>query len=103
MKDKIHRITLTLLEKEYQIACPPQEQAALIAAAKEVETRMRKTRLQQGVVGAERVAILVALNLCYELQQLQNSQFSNADKELLSDTLAKLDTVLAGGSDTKSE
>lgn len=101
MKDKIHRITLTLLEKEYQIACPPAEQTALIAAAKEVESRMRKTRLQQGVVGAERVATLVALNLCYELQQLQNAQVSDADKQLLSATLAKLDAALTGESTTE--
>lgn len=78
---KPHRVTLTLLEKDYQIACPPEEQAALINAAKEVERRMRTTRVQQGVVGAERIAVVVALNLCYELQQLKAQQGQGSPAE----------------------
>lgn len=93
---KQHRVNLTLLEKEYQIACPPEEQAALITAAKEVERRMRTTRLQQGVVGAERIAVVVALNLCYELQQLQAQMVSSSpgDAQALEMLLAKVEAAL---------
>ena len=93
---KQHRVNLSLLEKEYQIACPPEEQAALITAAKEVERRMRTTRLQQGVVGAERIAVVVALNLCYELQQLQAQMVSSSpvDARALEMLLAKVEAAL---------
>lgn len=94
---KPHRVTLTLLEKDYQIACPPEEQAALLTAAKEVEARMRSTRLQQGVVGAERIAVLVALNLCYELQQIKAQQGQSGqalDNEALQQMLAKVQAAL---------
>lgn len=93
---KPHRVTLTLLEKDYQIACPPEEQAALINAAKEVERRMRTTRVQQGVVGAERIAVVVALNLCYELQQVQAQMTSASpgDSEALKMLLAKVEAAL---------
>lgn len=94
---KPHRVTLTLLEKDYQIACPPEEQAALINAAKEVERRMRTTRVQQGVVGAERIAVVVALNLCYELQQLkaqQGQDGSAADAAALQQMVEKLQAAL---------
>ncbi|HMY38093.1 MAG TPA: cell division protein ZapA [Marinagarivorans sp.] len=96
---KPHRVTLTLLEKDYQIACPPQEQAALLTAAKEGEARMRSTRVQQGVVGSERIAVLVALNLCYELQQLKTQQAEGghrADDEALQQMLVKLQAALDG-------
>jgi cell division protein ZapA len=93
MKDKNHRITLSLLEKDYQIACPPEEEPALLNAAKELERRMRRTRLQQGVVGAERIAVLVALNLCYELQQLQNTQ-ATPDTQSLQLILEKVEHAL---------
>ena len=39
---------------------------------------MRTTRLQQGSGGAERIAVVVALNLCYELQQLQAQMVSSS-------------------------
>ena len=97
MNDKTHRINLTLLEKDYQIACPPQEQAALLNAAQELERRMRTTRLQQGVVGSERIAVLVALNLCYELQQLQNNSVDTLDNKALTDMLEKIQKVLNSG------
>jgi cell division protein ZapA len=96
MNDKTHRVTLTLLEKDYQVACPPQEQPALINAAKELEQRMRTTRVQQGVVGAERIAVLVALNLCYELQQLQNNQSGSPDSEVLQQVLERVEAALHG-------
>jgi cell division protein ZapA len=98
MNDKTHRINLTILEKDYQIACPPQEQAALLNAAQELERRMRNTRLQQGVVGSERIAVLVALNLCYELQQAQNSPVETLDNEALTDMLEKIQATLNSGS-----
>ncbi|MFO1369040.1 MAG: cell division protein ZapA [Marinagarivorans sp.] len=95
---KQHRVNLSLLEKEYQIACPPEEQAALITAAKEVERRMRTTRLQQGVVGAERIAVVVALNLCYELQQLQAQMAASSpvgpDNAALQSLLEKVQAAL---------
>ncbi|HEY6527622.1 MAG TPA: cell division protein ZapA [Cellvibrionaceae bacterium] len=94
MKNKNHRITLSLLEKDYQIACPPEEEPALLNAAKELERRMRSTRLQQGVVGSERIAVLVALNLCYELQQLQNNSVGTLDDQALSAMLAKIEAAL---------
>ncbi len=96
---KPHRVTLSLLGKDYQIACPAEEQAALLTAAKEVEARLRSTRLQQGVVGAERIAVLVALNLCYELQQLkaqQPSPHQASDNEALQQMLTKLQAALDG-------
>lgn len=97
MNDKTHRINLTLLEKDYQIACPPQEQAALLNAAQELERRMRNTRLQQGVVGSERIAVLVALNLCYELQQAQNNSVETLDNEALAVMLEKIQAALLSG------
>ena len=94
MNTKTHRVTLSLLEKDYQVACQPEEKPALLKAAEELEQRMRSTRLQQGIVGAERIAVLVALNLCYELQQLQNAQNTSQGGEVLQQLLDRVGAVL---------
>jgi cell division protein ZapA len=96
MNDKTHRVTLSLLEKDYQVACQAEEKPALLKAAEELERRMRRTRLQQGVVGAERIAVLVALNLCYELHQMQNAQDSFSGSEALQQLLDKVEAALLG-------
>ena len=94
MKDKNHRVTIHLLDKDYQIACREEEKPALLKAAHELEERMRATRLQQGIVGAERIAVLVALNLCYELQQTQTQTTSAAHSEQLQQLLERIESVL---------
>ncbi|MEY4588709.1 MAG: hypothetical protein RL497_785 [Pseudomonadota bacterium] len=96
MNNKTHQVTLSLLEKDYPIACLPEEEPALLKAAKELEHRLRTTRLQQGVVGAERITVMVALNLCYELQQIQSRQATtDTSGDVLQQILKKVEAAIA--------
>lgn len=61
-------VTVTLLDRDYQIACPPDERAALERAARSLDGRLRAIRDGGNVVGLERIVIMAALNLSYELQ-----------------------------------
>ena len=64
-------VFVNILDKEYQVACPPEEKRALNEAADELDARMRAIRASGNVIGAERIAVMAALNLCHELQQVK--------------------------------
>jgi cell division protein ZapA len=72
-------VTVTILGKEYQIACPEEEKEALIASAKLVHTNMDKIRSSGKVVGLDRVAVMAALNIAHDLISLQNNQGHGLD------------------------
>jgi len=60
-------ITVRILDKEFRVACPENEQNSLIASADLLNTRMREVRDSGKVFGTDRVAIMAALNLTHEL------------------------------------
>lgn len=65
-------VAVRLLEKEYLIACPPAERAALEQAAQHLNGRMREIRDGGKIVGLDRIAVLAALNLSAELHKTQS-------------------------------
>jgi len=56
-------ISITILDKEYKIACPAGEQAALLASAKYLDEKMREIRDSGHILGSERIAVITALNI----------------------------------------
>jgi cell division protein ZapA len=68
-------VTISILGKELMVACPDGEREALLAAARELDQRMRDIQDGGKVLGGERVAVMTALNLANELLGLrrQNS------------------------------
>ena len=60
-------VTVRILEKEYQIACPPGERNALLDSAELLNARMREIRDTGKVVGLDRIAVMAALNMANEL------------------------------------
>ena len=61
------RVSVRILEKEYVIACPYEERSALLDSAEFLNARMREVRDSGKVVGLDRIAVMVALNLANEL------------------------------------
>jgi len=74
VKEKIQTVTVTILDKEYQVACPPDQQQSLVDAAKFLDTQMRKIRGNGKVVGLERIAVMAALNIAHELRNPSKTQ-----------------------------
>lgn len=74
-------VTVKILEKEYQVACPEEERAALLQSADTLNRRMKEIRDSGKVVGLDRMAVMVALNLANELLQLQKA-FEEIDGEV---------------------
>ena len=60
-------VTIKILEKEYNVACPIEEKPQLLASAELLNLKMREIRDSGKVVGLDRVAVMAALNLANEL------------------------------------
>ncbi|HEX4880954.1 MAG TPA: cell division protein ZapA [Porticoccaceae bacterium] len=72
-------VGIRILDKDYQVHCPPEQEEALLGAARDLDQRMRDIRRSGNVIGIERIAVMVALNLSYELaQSRQTTQISGA-------------------------
>ena len=62
-------VTVKILDKEYQVACPEEQESQLVVSAKYLDKQMRGIRDSGKVVGLERIAVMAALNIGYELLQ----------------------------------
>lgn len=86
-----------ILDKEYLIACNPEEKEALRESARIVDQKMREIRQNGKVIGTERIAVMAALNIAHDL--LQKNQGEHAHDETLRTRLRlmqeKIETVLA--------
>lgn len=60
-------VTVMIMDKEYRVACPPDERDALLASASLLNERMREIRDSGKVIGAERIGVMAALNIAHEL------------------------------------
>ena len=70
-------VTVKILDKDYQVACPEEQEAELIVSAKYLDKQMRGIRDSGKVIGLERIAVMAALNISYEL--LQASSHGESD------------------------
>jgi len=94
MSDK-NFISVSLLDKDYQLACPPEEQEALYRAARGLDSRLRAIKSGGNIVGLERIAIMAALNLSYELHLAKDKSPSSAvDEPALLNLTNKIDVTL---------
>lgn len=91
-----HTVSVDILDKEYQVACPPDEELALTQAARYLDQHMRDIRSTGKVIGLERVAIMAALNISHELLSLKNgdSPVESNEEQRLSALNSQLDEVL---------
>ncbi len=60
-------LSVRILEKEYMVACAPEERTELLDSAEFLNGRMREIRDSGKIVGLDRIAVMAALNLAHEL------------------------------------
>ncbi len=72
-----------ILDKEYRIACEPDEVSALRESAQYLNDQMRLIRDKGNVIGGDRIAVMAALNITHELLH------KTTDTETLSDVVSK--------------
>jgi len=60
-------LTISLMGREFRVACPEGEEKQLLAAVDYLNRKLREVRDTGKVVGNERIAIMAALNIAHEL------------------------------------
>ena len=65
------RVSVRILDRDYTVACPHEERPALLEAAEYLNARMREVRDSGKVIGLDRIAVMVALNMANELLQVR--------------------------------
>jgi len=88
-------VNIRVLDREYTVGCEPDERDSLLAAAKLLDQKMREIRGSNRMAAIDRVAVLAALNLAHELQQMRG-EGEGRDRELsrtLNDLHRRLDDL----------
>ena len=74
-------VTVHILDRDYAVACTPEERMGLIEAAQRLDADMRQLRNATRSASLDRIAVLAALNIAHELIQSRR-QSSQGDNEL---------------------
>jgi len=98
-----HSREVTILGSNYRIACTPEEENALLAAAALVDRHMQIISGKMKNMSRERMAVMAAINIAHELQQEETggttsaSEYfdSDAAKRRIADMGARLDALVA--------
>ncbi|MCZ6658931.1 MAG: cell division protein ZapA [Gammaproteobacteria bacterium] len=95
-------VSVTILDKEFQVSCEPDEVNALTASAHHLDEQMQTIRDAGKVVGLDRIAVMAALNIANEFLLAEGSKGDASER--VSELTAKVTKALAEQqkSDSKS-
>ncbi len=71
MSDPYAQVSVRILDKEYQVACPAGERTDLLDSAEALNSKMLEIRDSGRVVGLDRIAVMAALNIANDLLHAQ--------------------------------
>jgi cell division protein ZapA len=91
-------VSVSILDREYLIACAPDERPALIAAAGYLDGKMREIRAGARSANLERIAVLAALTIAHDLLGAKQRESNDAAQlaHHLQAIHAKLERALPG-------
>ena len=97
MPNEAYYLDITLLGKEYRVACPPEEHAALLAAVAYVDEKMHDIAEKTKSNISERIAVMAALNITHDLLHKKQRLDQQADetRDCVRDLLGRVDKALA--------
>lgn len=88
MSDLTAQVSVRILDKEYQVACPANERTDLLDSAEILNAKMREIRDSGRIVGLDRIAVMAALNMANDLLHAQAR-----DRILEGDVSTRLKTI----------
>lgn len=67
-------VSIKLMDREYQIKCPPEKLADLLEAANYLDSKMRETTENGKALNLDRILMIAALNITNELVNLKHQK-----------------------------
>ncbi|MCG6971232.1 MAG: cell division protein ZapA [Gammaproteobacteria bacterium] len=65
-------VNIKIFDKEYKIACLPHEKDSLIQSARYLDQKMSEVKSSHKIIGADRIAVMAALNIASEFLNSEN-------------------------------
>ena len=98
MTEKNAQVSVRILDKEYQVACPANERTNLLDSAEILNTKMREIRDSGRIVGLDRIAVMAAVNMANDLIQAnaRDQELEGGISDRLKNISDRVDNVLSG-------
>jgi len=98
MTQQIAQVSVRILDKEYQVACPAEERTDLLDSAEILNTKMREIRDSGRIVGLDRIAVMAALNMANDLihAKARDQELEGGISDRLKLISDRVDNVLSG-------
>ena len=74
MNEAPRPISVNILDKDYLVACGETERESLFHAVEFLNRRMKELRDSGKIIGAERIAVMAALNIAHEYQEYKRQK-----------------------------
>ena len=89
-------ITVSILGKDYQFSCTPEEEDDLRQSARYLNEQMTDIKSRGATLGFEKVAIMAALNISHDLlkENKQNSSLEDNSVKIIENLEEKIDSAL---------
>ena len=94
MSDSDNAVKIQIMDKEYLVACPKEEQEALLASARYLNEKMTDIRESGKVVGIDRIAVMTALNLAHDIVASGNNSEAESCGERIRQLNARIGDAL---------
>ena len=88
MTQQLAQVSVRILDKEYQVACPADERTDLLDSAEILDSKMREIRDTGRIVGLDRIAVMAALNMANDLMHARER-----DQQLEGDYSQRLKSI----------
>jgi cell division protein ZapA len=96
MAEAPETVEVNLLGRTYRVACAEGEREALMQAVAYLDAKMNEIRKAGKVMGAERIAVMAALNVAHELLSVKIGGFDvGLAKRRIAAIESKLDEAIA--------
>ncbi len=98
MTQQIAQVSVRILDKEYQVACPAEERTDLLDSAEILNSKMREIRDSGRIVGLDRIAVMAALNMANDLlhAKARDQELEGDISDRLKSISDRVDNVLSG-------
>ncbi|MDH3548968.1 MAG: cell division protein ZapA [Gammaproteobacteria bacterium] len=98
MTEQIAQVSVRILDKEYQVACPAEERTDLLDSAEILNEKMREIRDSGRIVGLDRIAVMAALNMANDLihAKARDQELEGGISDRLKLISDRVDNVLSG-------
>ncbi len=87
-------VAVRIMDKEYKISCPQGEHESLLASANLLNDKMREIKNNGKIIGAEKIAVIAAINLAHDLIRTQDQLVAPDIESRLEDMQSSIDETL---------